>query len=139
MAHYLSAKSFASLCDGAKRIKDDHYIARCPAHDDSSPSLNIQEAKDKLLLHCHAGCEVKQVCEAVGVSMQDLFNSSDDYVKPIYTDDERTFDKFMVAIFETERKKGLSYNERDEEIYVQSKLRLAQHGVLNNGRGLDQV
>ena len=48
MAHYLSAKSFASLCDGAKRIKDDHYIARCPAHDDSSPSLNIQEAKDKL-------------------------------------------------------------------------------------------
>ena len=139
MAHYLSAKSFASLCDGAKRIKDDHYIARCPAHDDYSPSLNIQEAKDKLLLHCHAGCSVEQVCEAVGVSMQDLFNSSDDYVKPIYTDDERTFDKFMVAIFETERKKGLSYNERDEEIYVQSKLRLAQHGVLNNVRGLDQV
>ena len=139
MAHYLSAKSFSELCDGAKRIKDDHYIARCPAHDDSSPSLNIQEAKDKLLLHCHAGCSIEQVCEAVDVSMRDLFNASDNYVKPTYTDDERTFDKFMVAIFETEREKGLSYSERDEEIYVKSKLRLAQHGVLKDGRGLDQV
>ena len=120
-------------------MSDDHYTARCPAHNDSSPSLNIQETDNKLLLHCHAGCSVEQVCEAVGVSMKDLFDSSDNYVKPRYTSEERGFDEFMVLIFETDRDRGLSCSERDEEIYVQSKLRLAQHGVLNNGRGLDQV
>ncbi|MBL8565292.1 MAG: toprim domain-containing protein [Hyphomicrobiaceae bacterium] len=34
------------------------WMARCPAHDDSTPSLSIKETRDgKLLVHCHAGCE----------------------------------------------------------------------------------
>ncbi|MEQ1719447.1 MAG: toprim domain-containing protein [Hyphomicrobium sp.] len=34
------------------------WIARCPAHADSTPSLSINETGDgKLLVHCHAGCE----------------------------------------------------------------------------------
>jgi hypothetical protein len=32
------------------------YIARCPAHDDRSPSLSIREHGGKILVHCHAGC-----------------------------------------------------------------------------------
>jgi hypothetical protein len=33
------------------------WVARCPAHDDSTPSLSITVSKDgKLLVHCHAGC-----------------------------------------------------------------------------------
>ena len=34
------------------------WMARCPAHDDSTPSMSIKEIGDgKLLVHCHAGCE----------------------------------------------------------------------------------
>jgi hypothetical protein len=36
-------------------------MARCPAHDDSTPSLSICDVDDKVLVHCHAGCEQEQV------------------------------------------------------------------------------
>ena len=39
--------------------------ARCPAHDDHSPSLSISEADDRLLVHCHAGCDQAAVWGAL--------------------------------------------------------------------------
>lgn len=42
------------------------WMARCPAHDDSTPSLSIRETRDgKLLVHCHAGCEQTAVIAAL--------------------------------------------------------------------------
>ena len=35
--------------------------ARCPAHDDHSPSLSVSERGGKLLVHCHAGCSQEVV------------------------------------------------------------------------------
>ena len=41
-------------------------MARCPAHDDHEPSLSITEAKDgKVLVHCHAGCDQRDVIDAL--------------------------------------------------------------------------
>ncbi len=38
------------------------WAARCPAHDDRTPSLSIRDADNgKVLIHCHAGCEQEQV------------------------------------------------------------------------------
>jgi hypothetical protein len=36
-------------------------MARCPAHDDSEPSLAIRNDRGRTLVHCHAGCEQKHV------------------------------------------------------------------------------
>jgi 5S rRNA maturation endonuclease (ribonuclease M5) len=45
------------------------WLAKCPAHEDSNPSLSIGQNEDgKLLLHCHAGCSYEQVAKALGVS-----------------------------------------------------------------------
>jgi 5S rRNA maturation endonuclease (ribonuclease M5) len=41
------------------------YVARCPAHNDSTPSLSITEQNGKILLHCHAGCSQRDVIEAL--------------------------------------------------------------------------
>ena len=35
--------------------------ARCPAHDDTNPSLSITERGGKLLTNCHAGCDPESV------------------------------------------------------------------------------
>ena len=34
-----------------------HGMARCPAHDDRTPSLSISDGNNQLLTHCHAGCD----------------------------------------------------------------------------------
>jgi hypothetical protein len=41
------------------------WIAHCPAHDDRSPSLSIREDHDRILVHCHAGCEQRDVIAAL--------------------------------------------------------------------------
>jgi putative DNA primase/helicase len=46
---------------GARRAGNS-WIARCPAHDDKTPSLSISEGEDgKVLVYCHAGCDQEDV------------------------------------------------------------------------------
>lgn len=48
--------------------------ARCPAHEDSSPSLSVRCAGDgRVLVHCHAGCETPAVLAALGADWKILF------------------------------------------------------------------
>ena len=50
------------------------YIARCPAHQDRSPSLTIRLEDDgRILLHCFAGCDPGTVLAAIGLQFSDLF------------------------------------------------------------------
>ena len=42
------------------------WTARCPAHDDSNPSLSISDGGDgKVLVHCHAGCDQAHLIDAL--------------------------------------------------------------------------
>lgn len=50
------------------------WSAKCPGHDDKSPSLSIAEKNGMVLLHCHAGCEVQSVMIAAGLDWSDLFD-----------------------------------------------------------------
>ena len=52
-------------------------MARCPAHDDQTPSLSIREADDgRVLLNCFAGCEFQQIMSALRLEVQDAFPES---------------------------------------------------------------
>ena len=58
----------------ARPVGAGRWIARCPGHDDRSPSLSIGTGGDgQTLLHCHRGCTLKQVLTASGLRLQDLF------------------------------------------------------------------
>lgn len=64
------------LLERLERVKttgQGKWLARCPAHDDRSPSLAIREAEDRILIYCFSGCGVSQVLQAVGLQMVDLF------------------------------------------------------------------
>ncbi|REK17367.1 MAG: DUF3987 domain-containing protein [Planctomycetota bacterium] len=57
------------------------WSACCPTHDDTKPSLSIKEGDDgRALVHCHAGCEPKAICEALGLSLADLMPNADNGV-----------------------------------------------------------
>jgi hypothetical protein len=50
------------------------WSACSPAHDDRQPSLSIAEGEDgRVLLKCHAGCSIEEICEAMGLKPTDLF------------------------------------------------------------------
>ena len=54
------------------------YTAKCPAHDDSRPSLSIAVGDDgRVLLKCHAACSTEDIVGSMGLSMTDLFPESD--------------------------------------------------------------
>ncbi|MDF1800810.1 MAG: DUF3987 domain-containing protein [Planctomycetota bacterium] len=53
------------------------WSARCPAHDDRSPSLSVGHGdKGRVLLKCHARCTTEAVCAALGLEVKDLFDEN---------------------------------------------------------------
>jgi putative DNA primase/helicase len=53
-----------------RRLPDGSYQARCIAHDDRSPSLNVKLSRTgKLLIKCYAGCSADAVCAAAGIPL----------------------------------------------------------------------
>lgn len=62
---------------GVYQTRPGKWVARCPAHDDKTPSLSIREAEDgRVLLYCWAGCPTERVLAALGLSWRDLFPES---------------------------------------------------------------
>lgn len=60
-----------------KKSGKDKWMACCPAHEDSSPSLAIKESDGTILLHCFAGCGVDDICGAIGIELVELFPPTD--------------------------------------------------------------
>ena len=60
----MTAETIAKALGGRKAGAG--WTARCPAHDDRTPSLSLTDTKDgKVLVRCHAGCEQKHVIAAL--------------------------------------------------------------------------
>ena len=56
-----------------KKTSQNTYQAQCPAHNDKKPSLTITDTGDKILLHCHAGCDTLDILNKLGLTEKDLF------------------------------------------------------------------
>jgi len=60
--------------EGVRETGPSRWIAKCPSHDDSSPSLAIRELDDgRILLRDFGFCHVSDVLAALGMEMTDLF------------------------------------------------------------------
>jgi len=67
-------EALLSRLDGAHSTGRGRWVARCPAHEDSSPSLSIAEGDNgRVLVHCFAGCGAAEIVDAVGLDLRDLF------------------------------------------------------------------
>ncbi|MFC1956323.1 hypothetical protein ACFLWZ_07425 [Chloroflexota bacterium] len=60
------------MLDGARQ-SGDGYMALCPAHADTSPSLSITEKDGRILVHCFAGCQHEEIVKSLGLEVKDLF------------------------------------------------------------------
>jgi len=77
------ADKLLNRLDGLRDNGRGRWMARCPAHDDRSPSLSIRETDDGIiLLRCFAGCSAADMLAAVGLELRDLFPEPLGYHRP---------------------------------------------------------
>lgn len=70
----MTASAIIARLDRVRECGPGKWLARCPSHEDRSPSLSIRELDDgRMLIHCHAGCDPADVVGALGLTLADLF------------------------------------------------------------------
>lgn len=52
-----------------------HADAQCPAHEDREPSMTLTGAPGKVLVHCHVGCDNRNIVSVLGLTMADLYDN----------------------------------------------------------------
>ena len=78
---YLTPDVLAKRLEGAKK-KGKGWMARCPAHDDKTPSLWIDPGYKATLVHCHTGCSTTEVLDAMGLRIEQLYHDYNPQAKP---------------------------------------------------------
>lgn len=69
-----AAATLLDRLDGVRQSGPGRWLARCPAHQDRSPSLSVRELDDgRVLLHDFGGCDTEAVLDALGLELQVLF------------------------------------------------------------------
>jgi len=72
----MNLETILARLQGVRRNGGSH-IARCPGHEDRSPSLSITEGRDgRVLLNCFGGCPPENILQALGLTMRDLFTDN---------------------------------------------------------------
>lgn len=69
-----AAEKLLGRLQAVRSTGPSRWIAKCPAHEDRSPSLSVREVEDgTVLIRCFAGCGAADVVAAVGLELKDLF------------------------------------------------------------------
>jgi len=73
----MDLQAFLRLLKGVRGPSEKgDYVAKCPAHDDKTASLCVAAGEKGIVIKCQAGCTTKDVVEAMGLAMKDLFYTS---------------------------------------------------------------
>lgn len=74
----MKISEFTSLLTNVRQTAPGRWQARCPAHEDKRASLSVAAGEDgRILLKCHAGCELGDIVSALGLKASDLFQEHD--------------------------------------------------------------
>ena len=91
-----------SRLDHVRKLSTPGWSARCPAHHDRHPSLSIGVGKEgRVLLKCHAGCQVEAIVEALGLTMADLF--------PAHAPSQARTPRLGITVLDLAQDKGLPW------------------------------
>ena len=82
---------------GVRQQADGSWMARCPAHDDTEPSLHVSFQNNRILMHCFAGCSLDAICDALNIQPRDLFLHEEPGGNHHHEEDGLTFEAFARA------------------------------------------
>ena len=70
-------QNFISRLEKVRRTGDNQYIACCPHHGESNPSLSVTHKNGRVLMHCFShGCSPLNIVHSVGLQLSDLFDDN---------------------------------------------------------------
>ena len=70
----MEVNTLLARLQGVRGGRDGAWSAKCPAHEDRSPSLSVKALSDgRILMHCFGGCGTDAILGALGLAMGDLF------------------------------------------------------------------
>ena len=78
----MTANAFQRVLDalaaagGAPHGGGRQFQAKCPAHEDGHASLSITRGNDRVLLKCHAGCDIDKIIGELKIKREDLFDEA---------------------------------------------------------------
>jgi len=72
------AETILERLEMVRKTGSSKWIARCPAHDDGTPSLSVTEIEggNRVLIHCHGGCGALDVLESIGLDWSALYQTT---------------------------------------------------------------
>jgi putative DNA primase/helicase len=91
----------------------DSFSGLCPSHDDNSASMSITMENDRILLYCHTGCNIDNICISLGIEKTDLFAHKN----------EKQIDKEPVELKLVKEQKRMkaNINPEDKVVFFSSK------------------
>lgn len=88
--------------EAVKKVRGG-YMARCPSHEDRSPSLSVNLGERLVLLHCWAGCNVNAVRTALKLEWDDLYYDAASNHEPRFVEPEK-----KTRAFTAERRRAMA-------------------------------
>lgn len=69
----MKIEEFLERLQGVESDGKGGYMACCPAHDDSNPSMHVNVGDDgRILVKCFSGCTAEEIVAAMGLKLKDL-------------------------------------------------------------------
>lgn len=95
------------------RWHESYGMARCPAHEDANPSLSLRDGDgDRLLLHCFAGCDYRDIIAAIERRSGSIARSHDYHHAPKKSGTERPVSDLISLIWSQALPIGGTHAER---------------------------
>lgn len=92
------------------------FIAQCPAHDDTRPSLYVDEGESgNVLIKCWAGCGATDVINSVDLCMSELFPDSNYDSRSRRVRKDLDYNELHLEISRSARNNGKKQSEADKK------------------------
>lgn len=76
----MTIESLLSRMSKVRRRGNNKWMVSCPCHEDKHPSLSIKDQDGVILMHCFSQhCSAADICNAIGIDIQELFPPSDNF------------------------------------------------------------
>lgn len=116
----IDPQSLLASLNKVKAIGKDKWKACCPAHEDRSPSFQLQVASDgRILMHCFSEqCSIEDICASLGVEVKNLFPDEGHYKPVRIPANIPTEDTFFIEVIKAQIRRGETITAAERGRYL---------------------